>query len=71
MIKKCKLNQENVIRQITNGLFDNVALSESNLADDIILSMYEHNILSCLSEALKDKRKQNSFLQISCFSETP
>lgn len=62
MIKKCKLNQENVIRQITNGLFDNVALSESNLADDIILSMYEHNILSCLSEALKDKRKQNSFL---------
>lgn len=62
MIKLCKLNQENVIRQITNGNFDNVALSESNLADDIILSMYNQGILSCLSDALKDKRRINSSL---------
>lgn len=59
MIKLCKLDQESVIRQVTNGSFDNVALSESNLADDIILSMYEQGILGCLSDSLKDKRRIN------------
>lgn len=62
MIKVCKLNQENVIRQITNGSFDNVSLSESNFADDIILSMYDQGILGCLSNCLKDKRRANSTL---------
>lgn len=62
MIKLCKLNQDNVIRQITNGHFDNVSISESNLADDIILSMYKHDILSCISKALQDKRRCNSSL---------
>ena len=55
MIKLCKLDQESVIRQATNGTFDNVALSESSLADDIILSMYEQGILGCISDSLKDK----------------
>lgn len=62
MIKVCKLNQENVIRQITNGTFDNVAISESNLSDDIILSMYNEGILECLTNSLKDKRRVNSSL---------
>lgn len=62
MIKMCKLNQESVIRQITNGTFDNVSLSESNFADDIVLSMYEQGILGCLSNSLKDKRRVNSSL---------
>lgn len=62
MIKVCKLNQESVIRQITNGTFDNVSLSESNFADDIVLSMYEQGILGCLSNSLKDKRRVNSSL---------
>lgn len=62
MIRLCKLNQDNVIRQITNGTFDNVSLSESNFADDIILSMYDQGILSCLTDSLKDKRRVNSSL---------
>lgn len=62
MIKTCKVNQENVFRQITNGVFDKVAISESNLADDIIISMYDQGILSCISDSLKDKRKANSFV---------
>ena len=62
MIKLCKLDQESVIRQVTNGSFDNVALSESSLADDIILSMYEQGILGCISDSLKDKRRINAFL---------
>ena len=62
MIRLCKLNQDNVIRQITNGTFDNVSLSESNFADDIILSMYDQGILNCLTDSLKDKRRVNSSL---------
>lgn len=62
MIKKCKLNQENVIRQITNGNFDNVSFSESNFADDIMLSMYDQGILGCLTDSLKDKCRVNSSL---------
>ena len=59
MIKLCKHNQDNIIRQITNGKFDNIALSESNLADDIILSMYEQGMLECISLNFKDKRRKN------------
>ena len=62
MIKVCKHNQESIIRQITNGTFDNITLSESNLADDIVLSMYEQGILGCLTDNLKDKRRVNSSL---------
>lgn len=62
MIKVCKHNQESIIRQITNGTFDNISLSESNLADDIVLSMYEQGILGCLTDNLKDKRRVNSSL---------
>ena len=29
MLKLCKLNQDNVIRQISKGNFDNVAISQS------------------------------------------
>ena len=57
MLKFCKYNQENVIRQITNGTFDNVSSSQENLVDNIILSMYDNGILECLEDAMDDKRK--------------
>lgn len=39
MIRLCRYNQENVIKQVRQGKLDAVALSTSNLIDDIILAM--------------------------------
>lgn len=56
MLKLCKLNQDNVIRQISKGNFDSVAISQSNLVDDIILSMQKSGILYWMERAVPDKR---------------
>lgn len=62
MINLCVQNQNSIINKIKNNNIDNVALSESNLADDIILSMYDKGVLSCLKEAIEDKRAKNTVL---------
>lgn len=59
MIKVCKQNQQSIINKLYNGTFDNVAVSMSNLADDIILSMHENGVLKCLSDSIIDKRADN------------
>ncbi|MCI8700189.1 MAG: transposase [Clostridia bacterium] len=59
MIKVCKQNQQSIINKLYNGTFDNVAVSMSNLADDILLSMHENGVLKCLSESIIDKRADN------------
>lgn len=61
MLNFCGLNQENVIRKITNGEFDNVAISESNLADDVILSMYNLGILEYFEYEFDDKRRGSTY----------
>lgn len=59
MIKVCTQNQQSIINKLYNGTFDNVAVSMSNLADDIILSMHENGVLKCLSASIIDKRANN------------
>lgn len=60
MIKICKHNQDNVLNQIKNGKLDAVALSTSNLIDDIILKMNDINVFECLKNNIQDKRAQNT-----------
>lgn len=60
IIKVCKQNQKAIINNLYNGKFDNVAVSTSNLADDIILSMHDMGILNCLTNSIKDKRADNT-----------
>lgn len=62
MINLCTQNQKSVINKIKNGNFDNIAMSESNLIDDIILSMYDNGILECLNKGIEDKRAKNIVL---------
>ena len=44
MIRLCKYNQENVLEKVRHGEIDAVALSHSNLIDDIILEMHKTKI---------------------------
>lgn len=60
MIRLCKYNQENVLRNIREGKLDAIALSTSNLIDDIILSMYDNMILNCLKNNVQDLRAHNT-----------
>lgn len=60
MIKLCKYNQHNVIEKIKAGKLDAVALSSSNLIDDIILEMNDSDIFKCLKDNIPDKRAQNT-----------
>ncbi len=60
MIKLCKYNQHNVIEKIKSGKLDAVALSSSNLIDDIILEMNNTNIFKCLKDNIPDKRAHNT-----------
>ena len=48
MIRLCKYNQENVLAKVRQGKLDAVALSTSNLIDDIILEMNNTKIFECL-----------------------
>lgn len=59
MIKICKQNQKSIIKNLYDGKFDNIAVSNTNFADDIILTMHEMGILDCLSTAIEDKRADN------------
>lgn len=60
MIKMCKYNQSNVIKNINQGKLDFISLSNSNLIDDIILDMYDKNIFDCLKNNIPDLRKHNT-----------
>lgn len=60
MIRLCKYNQENVIHKVKSGQLDAIALSTSNLIDDIILNMNNNSILSCLKNNIPDLRSHNT-----------
>ena len=62
MIKICKYNQDNVLEQIRHGKLDAIALSDSNLIDDIILQMNKINIFDCLRNNIQDKRAHNKLI---------
>lgn len=60
MLRICRNNKQSVIEQVRNGSLDAVALSSSNLVDDIILAMHTNGILDCLQQGIKDQRKHNT-----------
>ena len=60
MIKICKENKTETMQKILTNNIDGISISQSNLVDNIILSMYENKILDCLIKAIPDKRKHNT-----------
>ena len=62
MIRLCKYNQENIIEKIRNGQLDALALSTTNLIDDIILEMNSRNIFNCLEKYIPDFRADNTVI---------
>lgn len=60
MIRLCRYNQENVIKQVRQGKLDAVALSTSNLIDDIILAMSDKKLFECLKDSIPDLREHNT-----------
>lgn len=62
MIRLCKYNQKNILDKIRNGQLDAIALSTTNLIDDIILKMNSYNIFNCLEEYIPDFRANNTVI---------
>lgn len=62
MIRLCKHNQENVIKKVRNGQLDAMALSSTNLIDDIILEMNNRKIFDCLKNSIPDLRAKNTVI---------
>lgn len=60
MIRLCKYNQDNVMDKVRRGEIDAVALSTSNLIDDIILEMHKTKIFDCLKGNIPDLRAHNT-----------
>lgn len=65
MLKICKLDKNKVIKQINNKVLDAIITSNSNLIDDIILSMHHEKILDCLDCTFYDNGKHNSIVPFS------
>ena len=65
MLKLCKENKSAVMEQIRNNVLDGVISSNSNLIDDIILSMAHEGILDCLNNGFPDKRKHNAIIPLN------
>lgn len=62
MLKICKQDKSKVMEQIKHKVLDGIKASNSNLIDDIILSMCHEGILNDLEEGFIDKRKRNSII---------
>lgn len=62
MIRMCKYNQENVIEKVRKGQLDAMALSSTNLIDDIILEMNNRKIFDCLKNNIPDLRAKNTVI---------
>lgn len=65
MLKLCKLDKNRVLIQINNKVLDGIVASNSNLIDDIILSMKHEGILECLNNGFPDRRRHNSFIPLN------
>ncbi|MGN1155203.1 MAG: transposase [Agathobacter sp.] len=60
MIRLCKYNQDNIIAKVRNGELDAVALSTSNLIDEIILQVNHYKVFDCLKDNIPDLRSHNT-----------
>ena len=64
MIQICRKEKERVYQAICSGHIDAAELSFPNLIDEIILTMKQHHLLSFLTKALVDKRKENKHIPL-------
>lgn len=65
MLKVCRSNKESVLEQVRAGKIDAVALSTTNLVDDIIYVMHTNGVLDCLTAGIKDRRSHNTTVPYS------
>ncbi len=62
MLTLCKENKNAIKKLVKNKGLNNIVISNSNLIDDIILSMQRDGIIDCLDKGFPDKRRHNSFI---------
>ncbi len=62
MLTICKNNKSEIKKLIKNKRLTDIAVSNSNLIDDIILAMCHDGIIDCLDDCFTDRRRQNSFV---------
>lgn len=62
VVRFCKENKESVIAKMRNGQLDDFRFcaSHTGLAEDIMLAMHDNGVLNCLTQAIPDKRKDNT-----------
>lgn len=62
MLTICKNNKEEIKKLIESKNLRDIVISNSDLIDDIILSMCREGVVDCLSNGFSDKRRHNSFV---------
>jgi len=60
MLRIAKENKIDVIRQVSEGKMDAIVVSQTNLVDEIVLSMHQRGITSCIKRGFVDKRADNT-----------
>ena len=64
MLRICKQDKNKVMEQVKNKVLDGIMASNSNLIDDIILSMCHEGVLDSLDKGFPDKRNTNSTIPL-------
>ena len=64
MLRICKQDKNKVMEQVKNKVLDGIMASNSNLIDDIILSMCHEGVLDSLDKGFLDKRNTNSTIPL-------
>lgn len=62
MLTICKNNKEEIKKLIESKGLRDIVISNSDLIDDIILSMCHDGVIDCLDNGFLDKRRHNSFV---------
>ena len=62
MIQICQKDKEKVFEAIRTGKIDAAEMSFPNLIDDILLVMKKRGLTAPLTQALPDKRRDNSHI---------
>ena len=65
MLKVCRNDKESVLELVRAGKIDAVALSTTNLVDDIIHVMHTSGVLDCLTSGIQDRRSHNTTVPYS------
>lgn len=62
MLTICKNNKEEIKKLIENKNLRDIVISNSDLIDDIMLSMCHDGVVDCLANGFSDKRRHNSYV---------